>query len=146
MRTFIIKTLNLVLILGILFVYQQHALARETKVKSYEKEAALASQAWKEIENGDGDGQDTDSYSDGTHTGSGFGFGGNITVEVKVEKGKIISAKILSAENETPKYLKEAEKILEDVVAEQTWKVDTVSGATLSSNGILEGVQNALEE
>lgn len=144
MRTFIIKTLNLVFICGILFGYQQYALAREEKVTAYEEKAALAEQAWNEVENGSE--KDKDTYSDGTHTGSGFGFGGDIEVEVKVEKGKITSAKILSAENETPEYLKEAEKILEDVVAKQTWEVDTVTGATLSSNGILEGVQNALEK
>lgn len=144
MRTFIIKMLNLVLILGSLAVYQQYALAREKKVEAYEQETALALQEWEESEKGNE--KEADSYRDGTHTGSGLGFGGDITVEVKVEKGKITSAKILSAEKETPQYLKEAEQILEEVVAKQSWEVDVVSGATLSSNGILEGVQNALEK
>lgn len=143
MRTFIIKTLNLLLICGILFGYQQYALAREEKVTAYEEEAALAERAWNEVESYS---DEDEAYSDGTHTGSGYGFGGEIKVEIKVEEGEITSAKILSAENETPEYLKAAEKILEDVVEKQTWEVDTVSGATLSSNGILEGVQNALEE
>ena len=143
MRTFIIKSLNLLLICGILFGYQQYALAREEKVAAYEEEAALAERAWNEVESGS---DEDEAYSDGTHTGSGYGFGGEIEVEIKLEEGEITSAKILSAENETPEYLKAAEKILEDVVEKQTWEVDTVSGATLSSNGILEGVQNALEE
>ena len=42
-------------------------------------------------------------------------------------------------------YLALAEQVLEDIVAKQgTDGVDTVSGATMSSRGILEAVDNAL--
>ena len=58
---------------------------------------------------------------------------------------QIQSAQIVSAQGETAEYLASAKKILEEVVQKQTEDVDTVSGATLSSNGILEAVRQAME-
>ena len=39
-----------------------------------------------------------------------------------------------------------AEEILKSMMDAQTWEVDVVSGATISSNGIKEAVENALEQ
>lgn len=151
MRTFLIKTMNLLLIVGILFGYQTYAQKREKKVEVYEKELKLAEQAWKEAElsanqEEEKSGQEQSKYADGVYEGSGTGFGGEIVVQVKIENGDIASVDIVSASNETPDYLTAAEVLLEDVVQEQSTDVDTVSGATLSSNGILEGIDNALEQ
>lgn len=137
MRTFIIKTVNLLCICGILSVYQQYASARAAEVAAYEEEVKLAQEMASQT-------QETAGYTDGVYQGSGMGFGGEILVQITIEGGEITAAEILSAENETPEYLKEAEKILTDVVNGQTEDVDTVSGATLSSNGILEGIKKAL--
>ena len=135
MRTFFIKTVNLLLVCGVLAVYQRYALVRADEAAAYEQEVKLAQQKSSVEEAG---------YKDGIYQGSGNGFGGEILVQVTIENGEIIAAEVLSAKNETPEYLKEAEKILTDVVDGQTGDVDTVSGATLSSNGILEGIKNAL--
>ena len=53
---------------------------------------------------------------------------------------------MLFRSGETAEYLASAKKILEEVVQKQTEDVDTVSGATLSSNGILEAVRQAMEK
>lgn len=145
MKSFIIKTINVVLICSILYGYQQYATVREKEVAAYEKESLLAEQAWRESRS-DSIQEDVRQYSDGTYEGSGIGFGGEIVVQVQIKKGAILSAEIISADNETPDYIEEAKKVLDYVVEKQSVDVDTVSGATLSSNGILEGVQNALKQ
>lgn len=145
MKTFIIKTVNLLLIGVILAGYQQMALTRAGEVKAYEKQEALAAAAWEEANAAAGE-ESQEAYKDGTYTGTGTGFGGEIVIEVVIQDGSISTVEILSAENETPDYLKAAEALLDDVIEKQSSEVDTVSGATLSSNGILEGIRNALEQ
>lgn len=144
MRVFIWKLCNLLLLCGILFGYQQFALEHEKEVRAYEREAAKAKKAWAEAEAGQNGNEP--QYQDGTYQGSGTGFGGEIVVRVVIKEKMIQKVEILSAKDETPDYLKSAEKLLDDIVSEQTAAVDTVSGATLSSNGILEGTKNALEQ
>lgn len=85
-----------------------------------------------------------DGYKDGTYQGSGTGFGGTITVQVTVSGGKIASIDILSASAETPSYFAAAKGVISRMISGQTPNVDAVSGATYSSNGIIEAVQNAL--
>ena len=67
-------------------------------------------------------------------------------MELEIQDGKIISAKVLSAKKETKQFLNKAKTLLQDVVEKQDGEVDAVSGATYSSNGILEGVQEALAQ
>lgn len=85
-------------------------------------------------------------YQDGVYQGIGKGFGGTVKVELEIQDGKIISAKVLSAKKETKQFLNKAKTLLQDVVEKQDGEVDAVSGATYSSNGILEGVQEALAQ
>ena len=83
-------------------------------------------------------------YKDGTYQGSGTGFGGTITVEVTISGGKIASITILSAAGETASYFASAQGVISRIISSQTPNVDAVSGATYSSNGIIQAVQNAL--
>ena len=83
-------------------------------------------------------------YKDGTYQGSGTGFGGTITVEVTISGGKIASITILSAAGETASYFASAQGVISRILSGQTPNVDAVSGATYSSNGIIQAVQNAL--
>ena len=73
------------------------------------------------------------AFKDGVYTGSSNGYGGEITVQVTVENGQIIDISILSAPGETDPYYSLARSLL-----------DTVSGATYSSRGILGAIRNAL--
>ena len=84
------------------------------------------------------------AFKDGVYTGSSNGYGGEITVQVTVENGQIIDISILSAPGETDPYYSLARSLLDTVKQRQTWEVDTVSGATYSSRGILGAIRNAL--
>jgi len=81
-----------------------------------------------------------------TLTGEGFG-NNNVTpikVEVTVEDGKITSVNVLSHE-ETPGISDAAfAQVPGDIVTYNTVAVDTVSGATNTSNGIIAAVKDAL--
>lgn len=85
-------------------------------------------------------------YKDGTYQGSGTGFGGTITVQVIISGGKITSIDILSASGETPSYFASAQGVISKIISGQTPNVDAVSGATYSSNGIIQAVQDALSK
>ena len=85
-------------------------------------------------------------YKDGTYQGSGTGFGGTITVQVTVSGGKITAVDILSASGETGSYFASSQGVVSKVLSSQSPNVDAVSGATYSSNGIIQAVQNALSQ
>ena len=87
-----------------------------------------------------------DGYVDGTYTGSGTGFGGTVTVQVTVSGHKITAINILDASSETPAYFANAKGVINKILSGQTPNVDAVSGATYSSNGIIQAVQNALSQ
>lgn len=135
MKNFIIKVVNFVLVSGILCCYQHFAVNRQEQFEVYEETLAQAKR--QEVAR-------SSLYQSGTFEGMGTGFGGDISVRIVIKKGIIQSAQVTKAEKETPDYLKSAKKILGDVVAQQSADVDTVSGATLSSNGILAAVREAL--
>jgi len=83
---------------------------------------------------------------DGTYEGTGEGLMGPIKVSVVVTGGKIESVKILQ-QDETPSIAGPALKgIPQAMVDEQKVEVDTVSGATFTSKGIIEAVRNALAD
>ena len=85
-------------------------------------------------------------YKDGTYEGTGKGNNGDITVEVTVEGGNIVSV-TLKEHGETPGIYEAAEKgVTEAIITSQTAEVDAVSGATNTSNGIMEAVGAALAE
>lgn len=86
------------------------------------------------------------NYEDGVYHGTGKGFGGEIEVELQIQDGRISSIKVVSANKETKQFLNKAETLLEDIIEKQDGNVDAVSGATYSSNGIIEGVKDALEQ
>ena len=84
------------------------------------------------------------SSVDGTYTGTGTGRNGDITLSVTIADGKITQIENVS-NKETPKYWAEAVKLFDSILAANgTDGVDAVSGATLSSDGILAAVDDAL--
>lgn len=83
-------------------------------------------------------------YKDGTYSGVGEGYGGNIRVTVSVKNGQIIKVYIDSAADETAAYFNKAKTLTDRIIQQQTWKLDAVSGATYSSKGILEAVDDAM--
>lgn len=83
-------------------------------------------------------------YKDGVYEGTGKGNNGDIKVKVTVEGGNIISVELIE-HSETDGIYQGAEKaVVADIIKTQTAEVDAVSGATNSSNGIMEAVAEAL--
>ena len=82
-------------------------------------------------------------YLDGIYTAEATGFEGQITVQVTVAEDKITDITILSAEDEE-EYLSQAKQVIPAILEGQSPNVDTVSGATYSSTGILNAVKLAL--
>lgn len=88
---------------------------------------------------------ESDTYRDGTYTGTGTGFSGPITVQVVIEGGKIKDITVVSSTDDSP-YLQNASALLKQIVALQSTNVDTVSGATYSSVGLISAVRDALQK
>ncbi len=86
------------------------------------------------------------TYTPGTYTASAKGYHGDITVAVKVAKHKIIGIRVEKHE-ETPGISDLAIKgIPKAIVASQSLAVDSVSGASFSSKGVIDAVTLALKE
>ena len=123
---FAIRTVSLLLILGVLWQYQHIAVSRaavvaERQQRIDEVEAYNAALTEQDV---------ASSYKDGTYEGTGMGFGGEITV--------------LSADGEDPAYYDQALAVLDEIVSAQSTEVDTISGATFSSTGLIDAAADAL--
>ncbi len=79
-----------------------------------------------------------------TGTGTGKGFGGDVTVTVTLTDGVMTDVKA-EGPNETDGIGSKAiESLPAAMVAGNTWNVDAMSGATLTSNGLIEATKAAL--
>ena len=137
---FAIRTVSLLLILGVLWQYQHIAASRaavvaERQQRIDEVEAYNAALTEQDV---------ASSYNDGTYEGAGMGFGGEITVSVTVADGKVAEITVLSADGEDPAYYDQALAVLDEIVSAQSTEVDTVSGATFSSTGLIDAAADAL--
>lgn len=131
-------------------VQNQTASAADTAADSDTTDSASADSASadnSEADNNTTDDTTTDSdyvYKDGTYTGEAEGYGGTIQVEVTLAGDEITSINVVSAPGEDSAYLSQAESVINSVISAQSTDVDTVSGATFSSTGILNAVDEAL--
>lgn len=96
MKKFWIKTVNIILIIGIIFGYNQIVLYRQkteevnslqaklkdasTMVKNVENKA----NAEQSLDNSTEENSDNNGYKDGTYTGQAKGFGGQVIVDVAI--------------------------------------------------------------
>lgn len=88
----------------------------------------------------------TTSYKDGTYTGVGNGYRPNLTVKVTIKNNKITNIQMVS-NNETPNFLNRAvSTVTQEIISQQSTNVDVVSGASRSSNGIMQAVEDALQQ
>lgn len=75
-------------------------------------------------------------YNAGIYEGSARGYGGSVTVKIDVSEYEIRDVKI-SAPDETPEIGKAvAEKLSKEIWMNQAYSVDSVSGATMTSNAV----------
>ncbi len=86
---------------------------------------------------------DTTRYNDGVFTGEAFGNSGMIGVRVTLKDDTIVSIEISEQDEDEP-YFTDALAVIPAMIEKNSTEVDTVSGATYSSEGILEAVKNAM--
>lgn len=81
-----------------------------------------------------------------TYDGKAQGYGGEITVQVAVDSDGKITQIAVESPNETPTIGGEAApKVAQSIVDNQSLKVDAISGATVTSNAVIEAVHSALK-
>lgn len=74
------------------------------------------------------------------------GMGDELKVKVHYENGKILDVKVLSQTETDGLGNKAFDTLASDVVSKNTYDVDVVSGATVTSNAFKDAVQDALEK
>lgn len=132
----------------ILSALEEAAKNQEAAIAQAQRDAKDKDDAAKEdAEEADTEEESDDSenvYKDGTYTGSAQGFGGAITVQVTLANDEITDIQVTSAPGEDSAYLSQGESVISSIISAQSTDVDTVSGATFSSTGIINAVVDAL--
>lgn len=85
-------------------------------------------------------------YADGIFEGSATGFRGTITVSVTIEKDNISQVEILDYKDDDKWFNRASSSVVSDILNSQTSAVNSVSGATYSSQGIMDAVEDALKK
>lgn len=142
MHTFWIKTCNLLVLAALIFGYNAvlHSRSQEETITKLQNELT-------QQETEDSAASDVEAaspYADGTYNGEAQGYGGTVSVAVTIQEGTITDVAIVSAKQEDAAYFDAAKGVIDEILEAQTTAVDTVSGATFSSNGILHAVADAL--
>lgn len=155
MRQLTIRIVNLILIIGAIFYYQNTVKIRAEEVELYEsmvqKAQDLQEEYDRQIAAADKKVAEEEylkkiQYGNGTFEGAGTGFGGDIVLQIIVDEYQIKEVTILSASGEDKAYYEQAAAVLPNEIlqAQGIEKVDTVAGATFSSKGILSAAEQAL--
>lgn len=85
------------------------------------------------------------AFTPGTYQASAKGMAGDVTLATTFDENSILSIEVIS-QNETPSIGGPVlEKLPAQIVAEQSLNVDTVTGATMTSNAILDAVRQCVE-
>ena len=87
----------------------------------------------------------TDNLKDGEYEGTATGYGGPLTVRITIKDGKLTDIKVVS-HTETPEYFSRASAVIGKILSSGNVNVDSVSGATISSNAIKKAVADALRK
>lgn len=83
--------------------------------------------------------------ADGVYQGEGRGFNGYMTIEITVVNELITKVEVVDHVDDARWFNAANGSIPDQIVDEQSADVNTVSGATYSSRGIIEGANAALE-
>ena len=125
----------------------------EDKSDSSEKASeAAGDKASAKSSDGSSDSQDSDAssasgaYKDGEYLGKASAYNGNVEVKVSISGGKITAIDIVKTKDDEEYFFDAQKKVIPEILEKQSTDVDTVAGATTSSEGIAHAVQKALEE
>lgn len=86
------------------------------------------------------------SASADEHVGQAQGYGGALKVRVQTENGKLSAVEVLEHHETQDVGTRAIDQLPGEMVSAGTWDVDTVSGATITSNALKEAVRTALGE
>lgn len=139
MRKFLVRIMSLVVIVIAIFSYNS-VLADRAFAEQKAKAAYEAQLEKMGVSTAKG------NYKDGTYTGSARGYGGTVTMSVTIKDGLISSVDVVSAANEDAAYWNATLGLIDNILAAQSAEIDCVSGATFSSNGLLNAVKEALDQ
>ena len=116
-------------------------------VQIVDKHNSIAKQQAKEQakEQAAGSEVSTDNLKDGEYEGTATGYGGPLTVRITIKDGKLTDIKVIS-QTETPEYFNRAKAVIGKILSSGSVDVDSVSGATISSNAIKKAVADALRK
>ena len=84
-------------------------------------------------------------YKEGIYYGTAEGYNGDIEVAV-VLQDQSIKAVLVTKNNDDARFFDRAMEVVKNIMKKQSTDVDVVSGATYSSNGLINAVKNALKE
>ncbi len=86
-------------------------------------------------------------YKDGVYIGEAQGIRKHLKVQVALEGGYITQVEVVEHyEKGSDYYATPIIEIPAEIIRTQSPDVDAISGATLTSNGIMDAVRNALEQ
>ncbi|MBQ8162715.1 MAG: FMN-binding protein [Clostridia bacterium] len=90
--------------------------------------------------------QEPDHWTDGKYKGASMnGYNGRLTVSVNVEDGKIARVRLSGTVDDEEYVEKVKEQLLPAFAEKNTTNLDSISGATTTSDAVVEAVRNALE-
>lgn len=145
-KNFITKILCFLIIFAAFIPYQARA-SRKAEAEA-ENAAAIAEveAANREVRKRMADAENSSPYEDGVYQGTAEGFGGPVSVEVTIEGGDLTVIRLLDVSGEDPAYLTQVESLLDQMLLTQGVDVDTISGATFTSKGLIHAVTEALRK
>lgn len=89
---------------------------------------------------------DSSAFKAGTYSGSAKGMNGDVVLEVVLSEKEIESINVKEQQETAGLGDLAVDKMIEKIIQAQSVKVDAVTGATISSNAVIEAVTNALNE
>ncbi|OQB24009.1 MAG: FMN-binding domain protein [Firmicutes bacterium ADurb.Bin182] len=86
-------------------------------------------------------------YNDGVYIGEAKGYRKHLKAEVTLEKGYITNIQIIEHYEKGKEHYEAPISLLPPaIIKAQSPDVDAISGSTLTSNGIMDAVHDALEQ
>ena len=85
-------------------------------------------------------------FKAGSYSGSAKGMNGDVVLEVTLSEEKIESITVTEQQETAGLGDAAIDRMIENIINSQSIQVETVSGATVSSNAVLTAVTNALSE
>lgn len=90
--------------------------------------------------------QELEQLADGWYEGSGSGYNGEILVEIAVKNNHLMQVEVKS-HRESPGWYEEVFSALpQEMIETQTYHVDSITGATKTSEGVKAAVKDAIEK